>query len=98
MGAKMRALCGCRVVVAGLFILALMLSAVGCGTSSLASYRASLQDNGAPRYKTFNGKIEHNLFNGSYQKGEKKTGRMISQDHCRTGSAQSTAAPPALFR
>ncbi len=70
MGAKMRALCGCRVVVAGLFILALMLAAVGCGTSSLASYRASLQDNGAPRYKTFNGKIEHNLFNASYQKGK----------------------------
>jgi hypothetical protein len=69
MGAKMRALCGCRVVVAGLFILAVISSAVGCGTSSLASYRASLQDTGGPRFKMYNGKIEHDLFNGRYQKG-----------------------------
>jgi hypothetical protein len=70
MGAKMRALSGCRVVVAGLFILAVMISAVGCGTGSLASYRASLQDTGGPKFNLYNGKIEHNLFNGSYQKGK----------------------------
>ena len=71
-GAKMRALSGCRVVVAGLFILAVMISAVGCGTSSLASYRASLQDTGGSRFKMYNGKIEHDLFNGRYQKSEKE--------------------------
>ena len=72
MGAKMRALCGCQVVVAGLFILAVMVSAVGCGTSSLASYRASLQDTSGARVNLYNGKIEHDLFNGRYQKSEKE--------------------------
>ena len=67
MGAKMRALCGCRVVVAVLFSLAIMISAVGCGTSSLGSYRASLQDTWGLRFNMYNGKIEHNLFNGRYQ-------------------------------
>ena len=72
MVAKLRALCGCRVVVAGLFILAVMISAVGCGTSSLGSYRASLQDSGGTGFKMFNGKIEHDLFNGRYQKSEQE--------------------------
>jgi len=72
MGAKMRALCGCRVVVAGLFILAVMISAVGCGTSSLGSYRASWQDTSRPRFNLYNGRIEHDLFNGRYQKSEKE--------------------------
>ena len=70
MGAKMRALCGCRVVVAMLFILAVMISAVGCGASSLASYRASLQDSGGPKFHPYNGKVEHDLFNGRDQKGK----------------------------
>ena len=70
MGTKMRALSGCRVVVAGLFILAVMVSAVGCGTSSLASYRASLQDTGAPKFKVYNRKVEHNMFNSTYQQGK----------------------------
>ena len=72
MGAKMRALCGCRVIVAVLFILAVIISAVGCGTSFMEDYRASLQDTGGPRFKMYNGKIEHNLFNGKYQKAEKE--------------------------
>lgn len=72
MGAKMKALCGCRVVVAVLFVLAVIISAVGCGTSLVESYRASLQDTGGPRFKMYNGKIEHNLFNGRYQKVEKE--------------------------
>ena len=72
MGAKMRTLCGCRVVVAVLFILAIMISAVGCGTSFLGSYRASLGDTGGPRFNLYNGKIEHDLFNGRYQKSEKE--------------------------
>ena len=70
MGAKMRALCGCRVVVAVLFILTIMISAVSCGTISLRSYRASLQDTGEPKFNLYSGKIEHNLFNGRYQKVE----------------------------
>jgi len=71
MGAKTRASSRCRVVVAGLFILAVMISAVGCGTSSLG-YRASWQDTGGPRFNLYNGKIEHDLFNGRYQKSEKE--------------------------
>jgi hypothetical protein len=72
MGAKIRALCGCRVVVAGLFILGMMISALGCGTSLMEQYRASLQDTGKPKFNRYNGKIEHNLFNGRYQKLEKE--------------------------
>jgi hypothetical protein len=72
MGNKMRTLCGCRVVVAGLFILAVMISGVGCGTSSLQSYRTSWQDTGGPRFNTHNWKIEHDLFGGRYQKAEKE--------------------------
>ena len=72
MGAKTIALCGCRVVVAVLFILAIMISAVGCGTSFLGSYRASLGDTGGPRFKMYSVNIEHNLFNGRYQKVEKE--------------------------
>lgn len=72
MGAKMRALCGCRVMVAALFILAVIISAGGCGTNFMGDYRASLQDTGGPRFKMYSGKIEHNLFNGKYQKVEKE--------------------------
>ena len=70
MSDRMRALSGCRVVVAILFILAVMISLVGCGTSSLASYRAFLQDPGGPRFKMYNGKIEHDLFKSGDQKGK----------------------------
>jgi len=72
MGAKMRALCGCQVVVAVLFILAVIFSAVGCGTSSLGNYRASLRDTSGPRLNMHNWIIEHDLFNGKYQKSEKE--------------------------
>ena len=72
MGAKVRALYGCRVIAAVLFILAIMISAVGCGTISLGSYQASLQDTGGPKFNLYSGKIEHNLFNGRYQKVEKE--------------------------
>lgn len=72
MGAKMRGLCRCRVGVALVFILAVIISAVGCGASFMESYRASLQDTGGPRFKMYNGKIEHNLFNARYQKVEEE--------------------------
>jgi hypothetical protein len=72
MGAKMRALCGCRVVVAGLFILGMMIAALGCSTSFMESYRASLQNTGRAKSNWYNGKIEHNLLNGRYQKLEKE--------------------------
>ena len=72
MDAKIMTLCRCRVVIAVLFVLAVIILAVGCGTSSLGSYRAFLQDSSGHRYNTFNGKIEHNLFNGRYQKVEKE--------------------------
>jgi membrane protein implicated in regulation of membrane protease activity len=71
-GAEMRALCGCRVVVAGLFFLAMMIAAVGCGTSFLGNYLKSLQDTGGSRFAMHRGKIEHDLFNGRYQKVEKE--------------------------
>jgi hypothetical protein len=67
MGAKRRALCRCQVVVAVLFILTVIFSAIGCGTSSLGSYRASLRDTGGPRLDMHNLRIEHDLFNGRYQ-------------------------------
>jgi hypothetical protein len=67
MGAKMKALCGCQVAVALLFMLALIFSAVGCGTSSVGSYRASLRDTSGPRLNMHNWVIEHDLFNGRYQ-------------------------------
>ena len=72
MGAKMRTLWGCQVVVAGLFILAVIFSAVGCGTSSVGSYRASLQDSSGPRLDMHNWVIEHDLFGGGYQKAGKE--------------------------
>jgi hypothetical protein len=73
MSAKLRVFCGCRVVVAGLFILAVLLSAVGCGTSSLASYRASLQDTGGSKVHLYNGKIEHDFFGGRNQQVGKES-------------------------
>ena len=72
MSAKMRALCGCRVIVAALFILGMMISAVGCGTSFLENYRASMQDTGRPKFNWYNGRIEHNLLNARYQKLDKE--------------------------
>lgn len=72
MRAEMRALCGCRVVVAMLFSLAIMISAVSCGTSFPGSYRASWQDTGRPKINFFRGKIEHDLFNGRYQNLERE--------------------------
>ena len=72
MGAKMRALCGCRLIVAVLFILSVIISAGGCGANFMGDYRASLQDPGGSKFKMYNGKIEHNLFDGRYQKGEKE--------------------------
>lgn len=72
MGAKMRTLCGCQVVVAVLFILAVIFSAVGCGTSSVGSYRASLRDTGGPKLDIHNWVIEHDLLNHRYVKAEKE--------------------------
>ena len=71
-GAKMRALCGCRVVVAGLFFLAMMMATVGCGRSIVETYRMSWHDTGGLRYNRYSGKIEHDLLNGRYQKLEKE--------------------------
>ena len=68
MGATIRGLCGCRVILAGLFILGMMISTVGCGTSLIEQYRASLQDTGRPKSNWYNGKIDHDLFSGSYQR------------------------------
>ena len=72
MQAKMRALCRCRAVVALLFILAVMLSAVGCATSSPGSYRSSFQGTSEPKVSMRDWKIEHNLLNSRYQKLEKE--------------------------
>jgi hypothetical protein len=72
MSAKMKAWCGCRVLVAVLFSLTVIISAVGCGTGFMQNYRASLQDPGGPRFKMYSGKIEHNLLNARIQKSEKE--------------------------
>ena len=72
MGAKRKALSGCRVVVAGWFILAMMMATVGCGTSFLDNYRVSLRDTGAVRFNRYNGKFEHDLLGGRYQRVEKE--------------------------
>jgi hypothetical protein len=71
MGVKIRSLCGCRVILARLFILGMMISMLGCGTSIMDKYRASLQDTGKPQYNWYNGKIQHDLLSGKYQRLEK---------------------------
>jgi hypothetical protein len=72
MSAKMSALCGCRVMIGVLFFLTVIISAVGCGSTFMQNYRASLQDTGGPRFKMYSGKIEHNLLNARVQKSEKE--------------------------
>lgn len=72
MRAKMRTSCGCQVAVVVLFILAVIFSTVGCGTSSMGSYRASLRDTGGPRLDMHNWVIEHDLFGGGYPKAGKE--------------------------
>jgi hypothetical protein len=72
MGAKIRAICGCRVFLAGLCVLGMLSSTLGCGTSFMEQYRASLHDTGKPRFNRSRGKIEHNLFDGRYQNLEKE--------------------------
>jgi hypothetical protein len=59
-------------VVAGLFILAMIFAAVGCGTSNVSSYRASLTDTGQPRFNLHSLRIEHDLLNARYQYAEKE--------------------------
>jgi hypothetical protein len=73
MRAKMKIFYGCRLVVAGLFILAMLIATVGCGTSSMAKYRASLQDTGGSRYTVYNGKFEHDFFGGRNQQVGKES-------------------------
>ena len=72
MCAKMRALCRCQVVVAGLFTLMVILSAIGCGTSSLGSYRAALQDANGAKFNVHDFRFEHDLFSGKNQKAGKE--------------------------
>lgn len=72
MQVKMRALCRCRVVVALLFTLAVILGAFGCATSYPGSYRSDFQGTSGPRFNLRQLRIEHNLFNSKYQKLDKE--------------------------
>lgn len=69
---KMRALWSCRAVVALLWILAVMLAAVGCATNYPGSYRSSFQGAPEPKVNTHEWKIEHDFLNSRYQKLEKE--------------------------
>jgi hypothetical protein len=71
MQAKMMALCGSRVVVALLLILAVSISVIGCATSYLKTYQTALRAPDAPKYRMVDWKIEHNLLNGRYTKLDK---------------------------
>jgi len=70
MQANMKALHRCRVLVASLLILAFMLVAAGCGTSSVRSYQTAFQSTSGPGVNIHDWKIEHNLFSGLAQQGK----------------------------
>ena len=74
MRAKMMASSRYQVVVALILSLAVIVSAVGCGTNSLLTYRNSIkntkQSANEPRFNLFEWKFD--LLNGNYQKVEKE--------------------------
>jgi hypothetical protein len=70
--AKMRASYRCQVIVALLLSLAVILSAVGCGTSSLGSYQSAFQSTNGSMFNMHEWRFEHNLLNSKYQKVEKE--------------------------
>ena len=74
MRAKMMASTRYQVFVALILSLAVILSAVGCGTSSLLSYRNSIQSTkqsyNEPRFNVFNWRFD--LLNSNGQKVEKE--------------------------
>lgn len=72
MPAKIRTSYGCQMVVALAFILALIVVAVGCGTSSLGSYQSAFSGTSGPKFNMHEWKFEHNLFNSQSQRAEKE--------------------------
>ena len=68
MRAKMRPLCKYQVVVAMLLSMAVILSVVGCATSSMGIYRSSLKSTNEPKYNQLEWRFD--LFNSNYQKVE----------------------------
>jgi hypothetical protein len=72
MGTKMGPLWRYRVVVALSLILAVFLSAVGCGAGYTGSYNSAFQSTYQPRLDMVAWRIDHDLFNSKYQQMEKE--------------------------
>jgi hypothetical protein len=68
MHAKMRSLYKCRVVIALILLLLVVLSPIGCGTSLLQNYRSSFQNTNEPKVNMLEWRFD--LFNSKYQKVE----------------------------
>jgi hypothetical protein len=72
MSAKKRVLGKCQVGDALLFILTVILVAVGCGTSSSRSYQSAFSNTSGPTFNLQEWRFEHNLLNSKYQRAEKE--------------------------
>lgn len=71
MRSQMKPFWGRRVVLALLLILAFSLTALGCASSYLQSYKLGFQGT-SPRFNTGSWKIEHNLFSSTGQRMDKE--------------------------
>jgi hypothetical protein len=72
MSAGVRLLCRCQVVFTCLFCLAIILLAVGCGTSSLGSYQSAFSNTSGAKFNMHEWRFEHDLFNSKYHRAEKE--------------------------
>ncbi len=70
MPAKVRGLYRCRAFLAPLLIAAIMFLGMGCGTSSLKSYQAFLQNPSRAGANNNDWMVEHDLFSGKAQQGK----------------------------
>jgi hypothetical protein len=70
MRVKMRALSRCHVVVSLLLSLSVILSAVGCGTSFMGSYRSALLSNNDTKSNMVEWRFD--LMSSNYQKADKE--------------------------
>jgi len=55
-----------------LFILAVILVAAGCGTTSLGRYQSAFLSTSGPKFNMHEWKFEHNLLNSYDQRAEKE--------------------------
>jgi hypothetical protein len=72
MRAQIKALCSCQVVAVLLLVLAVIISVVGCATSSPHSYLMAYGSPYEPGGIMPGLRIEHNLLNNKYQRQEQE--------------------------